>query len=110
MSVLQTLMQSPNNPVTDPHKVLEAHETEKKKKYLKACLQQTPRFSPFVVSVGDLLGKESRTLLKKLPSFFAEKWESHTLRNVAMSMLRKALSWLDPPISTDVASKSQQAK
>ena len=42
-----------------PHKVFEAHKREKKKKYLKACLEQRWHFSPFVVSTDDLLGKES---------------------------------------------------
>ncbi len=59
----------------DPHKVLEAHEREKKKKYLEACLEQRRHFSPFVASTDGLLGKESRTLLKKLSALLAEKWE-----------------------------------
>jgi hypothetical protein len=43
----------------DPHyKVLEAHEREKKKKYLEACLEQRWHFSPFVASTDGLLGKE----------------------------------------------------
>jgi hypothetical protein len=32
-------------------------------------------FSPFVASTDGLLGKESRTLLKKLSALLAEKWE-----------------------------------
>jgi hypothetical protein len=59
----------------DPLKVLEAHEREKKKKYLEACLEQRRHFSPFVASTDGLLGKESRTLLKKLSALLAEKWE-----------------------------------
>jgi hypothetical protein len=55
--------------------VLEAHEREKKKKYLKACLEQRRHFSPFVASTDGLLGKESQTLLKKLSALLAEKWE-----------------------------------
>ena len=55
--------------------MLEAHEREKKKKYLKACLEQRRHFSPFVASTDGLLGKESRTLLKKLSALLAEKWE-----------------------------------
>jgi hypothetical protein len=59
----------------DPHKVLEAHEREKKEKYLEACLEQLWHFSPFVASTDGLLGKDSRTLLKKLSTLLAEKWE-----------------------------------
>jgi hypothetical protein len=59
----------------DPHKVLEAHEREKKKKYLEACLEQRRHFSPSVASTDGLLGMESRTLLKKLSALLAEKWE-----------------------------------
>jgi hypothetical protein len=70
----------------DPHKVLEAHEREKKKKYLEACLKQRRHFSPFVASTDSLLGKESQTLLKKLSALLAGR--SHTRRFVAMSMLR----------------------
>jgi hypothetical protein len=66
--------QAPNDPRT-PRKVLEGHKREKKKKYLEACLEQHRHFSPFVVSTDGLLGKESRTLLKKLSALLTEKWE-----------------------------------
>jgi hypothetical protein len=59
----------------NPHKVLEAQEREKKKKYLETCLEQRRHFSPFVASTEGLLGKESRTLLKKVFALLAEKWE-----------------------------------
>ena len=59
----------------DPAKVLEAHEKEKRRKYLKPCLEQRRHFTPFVVSTDGLIGKEAKTLLKKLSSLLAEKWE-----------------------------------
>ncbi len=59
----------------DPAKVLEAHEKEKKRKYLKSCLEQRRHFTPFVVSTDGLIGKEAKTLLKKLSSLLADKWE-----------------------------------
>jgi hypothetical protein len=59
----------------DPAKVLAAHECEKKKKYLGACLEQRRHFSPFVVSTDGLLGKEAKILLKKLSAMLAKKWE-----------------------------------
>jgi hypothetical protein len=47
-------------------KVMEAAEKLKKKKYLQACLEQRQHFTPFVVSVDRLLGKEANTVLKVL--------------------------------------------
>jgi hypothetical protein len=46
---------------------------EKKRKYLKSCLEQRRHFTPFVVSTDGLIGKEAKTFLKKL--LLAEKWE-----------------------------------
>jgi hypothetical protein len=57
----------------DLAKVLEAHEKENKRKYLKSCLQQRRHFTPFVVSTDGLIGKVAKTLLKKLSSLLAEK-------------------------------------
>jgi hypothetical protein len=59
----------------DPAKVLEAYEKEKKRKYLKSCLEQRRHFTPFAVSTDGLIGKEAKILLKKLSSLLAEKWE-----------------------------------
>jgi hypothetical protein len=41
----------------------------------KSCLEQRRHFTPFVVSTDGLIGKETKTLLKKLSSLLAEKWE-----------------------------------
>jgi hypothetical protein len=49
-----------------PEKVLESQEREKKRKYLEKCLQQRRHFTPFVVSVNGLLGKEAKTFFKRL--------------------------------------------
>jgi hypothetical protein len=59
----------------DPMKVLANHEKEKKKKYLQPCLDQRRHFTPFVVSADGLIGKEAKTLLKRLSALLAEKWE-----------------------------------
>jgi hypothetical protein len=58
-----------------PDRVLIVHEKEKKTKYLEACLKQCRHFTPFVVSTNGLLGKEAKTLLKKILVLLAEKWE-----------------------------------
>jgi hypothetical protein len=57
----------------DPMKVLETHEREKKKKYLEPCLEQQCHFTLFVVSTDGLIGKEAKTLLKKLSARLAKK-------------------------------------
>jgi hypothetical protein len=59
----------------DPAKVLGAHEKEKKRKYLKPCLEQRRHFTPFVLSSDALVGKEAKILPKKLSSLLADKWE-----------------------------------
>ena len=43
--------------------------------YLEACLQQRRYFSPFVASVGRLLGVEATATLKRLSSCLATKWK-----------------------------------
>jgi hypothetical protein len=54
-------------------KALETAERAKKKKHLQACLDQRRHFSPFVVSVDGLLGKDAKTVLKVLASKMATK-------------------------------------
>ena len=66
-----------SNIAKDPRKVLEQHEREKKKKYLEPCLEQRRHFTPFVVSTDGLIGREARTLLKKLAILTAEKSGRH---------------------------------
>jgi hypothetical protein len=48
-------------------KVLERHKKEKKCKYLQACIMDQRRhFTPFVVSMDGLLGREATIVLQKL--------------------------------------------
>jgi hypothetical protein len=57
-----------------PAKVLTAHEREKKKKSLEACLEQRRHFFPgFVVSTDGLLDKATIILLKKLSAFCSHR-------------------------------------
>lgn len=46
------------NTKTKPEKLLANHEIEKKKEYLKACLQQCCHFTPFVASTDGVLAKK----------------------------------------------------
>jgi hypothetical protein len=66
--VTDTDTDAKSNLSKDPAKVLEAHEKEKKRKYVKPCLEQRHHFTPFVVSTDGLIGKQAKTLLKKLSS------------------------------------------
>jgi hypothetical protein len=52
--------------------------------------EQRRHFTPFVVSTDGLIGKEAKTLLKKLSSLLAEKWAERSLTPlcVAMSMIK----------------------
>jgi hypothetical protein len=75
IKVYVTNTDTKSNQSRDPTKVLEMHEWEKKKKYFKASLEQRHHFTPFMVSTDGLIDKEAKTLLKKLSSLLAEKWE-----------------------------------
>ena len=52
------------------------HKQEKKKKYLEAVQTRHATFSPFVVSVDGVLGREANVLIKRLAEKIAYKWES----------------------------------
>jgi hypothetical protein len=54
-----------------PGNDLAQHKREKKKKYLGPCLEQRRHFTPFVVSTDGLLGKEAKTLLKRLSALLS---------------------------------------
>jgi len=58
-----------------PSKVLESHEKEKKRKYLGSCLENRRHFTPFVISVDGLLGREAQTFAKRLAVKLAGKWQ-----------------------------------
>eukprot|EP00957_Ditylum_brightwellii_P163881 12476371-Ditylum_brightwellii.AAC.1 len=55
--------------------VLEKQEKDKKRKYLQACIDQRRHFSPFVVSVDGMLGKEAAIVLKRISQKLAQKWD-----------------------------------
>lgn len=66
---------APSYQKTDPAKVLEKQEREKKRKCLEPCLAQRRNFTPFAASVDGLLGKEAKTLCKRLASELSGKWK-----------------------------------
>jgi hypothetical protein len=70
--------------------VLKTHETEKKRKYKKACEERRWHFTPFVCSVDGALGKEAVGFLKRLAHKLAIKW--HSSYSVVMGFVRARLS------------------
>jgi hypothetical protein len=56
-----------------PFKVPEHQEKEKKRKHLGACLENRGHFTPFVLSVDGLLGREAKTCAKRLAAKLAGK-------------------------------------
>jgi hypothetical protein len=63
LDVRVTDTDAPNYQMKDPRKVIEAEKCLKKKKYLQPCLDQHHHFTPFIVLVDDLIGKEEKTVL-----------------------------------------------
>ena len=71
--------------------VQEMQDEEKKNKYLLPCVAQRKHFTPFVVSVDCLLGREARMLLKQTAQHLATKWEgppsqAHNYKHTRMSV------------------------
>jgi hypothetical protein len=64
---------APTYQMKDPSKVLEAAKCLKKKKYFQPCLNQRRQFTPFIVSVDSLIGKEAKSVLKVLAARAANK-------------------------------------
>ena len=54
---------------------LEIKDKEKKKKYILLWLAQWKYFTPFLVSVDGLLGRETKILLKPIAGRLTAKWE-----------------------------------
>ena len=53
---------------------MEIQNKDKKKKYLLPCLAQLKHFTPFVVSVDELIGREAKVILIKLDCCLAANW------------------------------------
>ena len=57
-------------------KAILAQEREKKEKYLSDCQAARMDFTPFVVSVDGVLGREASMFLKRLTQHLAGRWEA----------------------------------
>eukprot|EP00980_Cylindrotheca_fusiformis_P010882 scaffold2471_cov155-Cylindrotheca_fusiformis.AAC.4 len=75
----------------EPLNVLRTREKakKKKKKYLKACLQQRRSFVPFVVSTDGLLGPEAQMFVKKLAADLSVRWDQP--KSVVTNFIRARL-------------------
>ena len=60
-----------------PEREIEIQESEKKRKYLQACLDQRRHFTPYVliVSVEGLIGREAEAFTKRLAAKLALRWK-----------------------------------
>jgi hypothetical protein len=83
-------MDAPIYQMKDPSKVLKAAEHLKKKKYVQPCLDQRHHFTPFIVSVDGLIGKEAKMVLKVLAARTVNK-AGHMSSNV-MGYMRARVS------------------
>ena len=75
-----------------PASIIKSAENDKKNKYLEPCLEQRRRFTPFVVSCEELLGKEADTFLKRLSKKLADKWRRPYSQTVSFVKTRFAIS------------------
>eukprot|EP00980_Cylindrotheca_fusiformis_P012735 scaffold3112_cov70-Cylindrotheca_fusiformis.AAC.2 len=66
---------APSHLSAEPLNVLRTREKTKKKKYLKAWLQQRRSSVPFVVSTDGLLGPEAQMFVKKLAADLSVRWD-----------------------------------
>ena len=66
---------APSYRTRNPYSFIKSQEAEKKKKYLRLCLEQRRTFVPFVVSVDGIIGREGRSLLKQITLRLADKWK-----------------------------------
>ena len=66
---------NPTNKVQLVEKVLREHERQKKRLYLRKCLDQRRHFAPYVVTADGALGKEARAFHKALSHRLAKRWE-----------------------------------
>lgn len=60
---------------SDPMKVLENGERIKKNKHLPGCIEQRRDFTPFIMSLDGIIGKEGDRLSKQLAALLSKKWQ-----------------------------------
>ena len=70
-------MDQPSYYSSTPAQALASQGKVKKKKYGDLCSEQRRHFSPYVVCVSGLLGREASALNKRIALFLARKWDTH---------------------------------
>ena len=76
----------------DPVKVLADHEQEKKRKYLRPCLELRKDFTPMVYSVDGMAGREAKAAERRMAAYLAEKWHRPYSQMVHFVRLRMRMS------------------
>ena len=71
--------------------VLKQQETEKKRKYKKACEERRCHFTPFVASTDGALGWEAQSFIRRLGRELAIKW--HRDYSQVIGLVRTRLSF-----------------
>ena len=61
----------------EPKKVLLNQEMEKKRKHLRNCEKQRRHFTPAVISLDGMMGKEFLTTIRQLANIYATKSGKH---------------------------------
>ena len=74
----------------EPLKVLDKQESQKKSKYLEACIERRRHFTPLVFSVDGLQGTETSAAIKRLASRFSDKF--HTSYSQSCGYVRSKLA------------------
>eukprot|EP00957_Ditylum_brightwellii_P005984 453081-Ditylum_brightwellii.AAC.1 len=89
---------SPDTPSTlvqgaDEELCSNAQEAEKNKKYHFLCQENRKNFSPFVVMVDGVIGREAKMVLKQIAQALAKKWSCPHLQaqNYVNMMIRVAI-------------------
>ena len=59
-----------------PHNCLARHKKQKKKRYLKHCLDQKRSFTPLVFSADGLFLRKYTAAIQRLATLLAAKWKS----------------------------------
>jgi hypothetical protein len=70
-----------------------SEEKEKKKRYLRPCLEQRRSFVLFMVSTDTLIGREAKNLLKQIALRLTAKWEQpySVVREIANARINLAI-------------------
>ena len=82
---------SPSYSNKSPQSVVAAAEIEKKRKYSAACESHHCSFTPLCFTIDGLMGKESKSFLKRLAEGLSARWDNHY--SVSMNWVHTKLAF-----------------